>query len=242
MFLLCYLYVVCVCEVLGFFQMRVHLLSNSLAADVDRSLFDGVKIIPGASYEPLLEEVVRYPGRYTKSLVYFLIGPLLHSRRHRTSTRTETVLRSHPDNTSDIFLGRFRQRLADIECTPVVCTTFPMDFARYNECSGRGPRIMRAFYKEYTDEIIARVVEDNKMIVALNTINHVHTPFMGKKIFPRVGARQCYSFRRGSLRDGLHPDSRTVRDWERELRRNIALNEERTYYRRRQAGSGLRCQ
>lgn len=212
--------------------MRVFLLSNSLAADIDESLFDEVTILPGATYQPLLDIVIFDPSKYTGSLVYLLIGPLLHSRRHKTSTRVETVLASQFACTTDTFLS-YRRRLARMNCTPVVCTTFPMDFKRYNESKGRGRQIMQAFYEEYTETLKRRIEDDNKMIVAINTINKVHTPFLGKKIFPRVGSQHRYAFRTGALRDGLHPEPRVVRDWERELRRNIDLNMSRASYERR---------
>ena len=216
--------------------MQSYLIGNSLVRDIQGRGFTTV-CLPSADWFHIYYYVKDRPETFNNCIVYIHIGPVRFTRMHRTENRREVQLIT-------THLGSVRcnmhiwDTLRDRGVIPVVCTLFPMDFQRYNDsiASNRnGRQILRAFYRENTNQIKGMVVEQNREIVAYNKNNSMCTPFMHNHIFTR--RRRYYCFRDWLLRDGLHPTQNIIDRWCRGIERVVYLNKHKLAYNRRERRS-----
>ena len=213
--------------------MNSYLIGNSLVRDIQGEGFTTV-CLPGANWHDVYKYVRDRPDRFNYVFIYIHVGPVRFTRMHRTENRREVQLIT---NHGSVRCNMHEWRsLRDRGVIPILCTLYPMNFARYNNSIAvrrndnrrivrEGRQILRAFYQENSVRIRSMVVQENRDIVAYNKNNNMCTPFMHNHIFTR--RRRYYCFRDWLLRDGLHPTQNIIDRWCREMGRIVWLNNEK---------------
>jgi len=213
-------------------MLDTYVIGNSIVRELLNLLWETI-CLPGADWHEVIMYIWIRRERFRNSLIYIHIGPVRFTEIRPLGAGKECWLRTqrsrdYPEN----LLRRWVDRLSPFNVNIVLCTLYPADFERYNRHLGvQDRRRHDRHYGRFTDQIKRMTVCENRRIIDFNVSNGFLSPYMHRKVFTR--RRGAYVFRDRLLRDGLHPVTSVVEDWESEIRRVNVTNWE-IILRRRQ--------